>query len=271
MKQDKLERMKYAMEASGALLDIVSMMRDTRIMIDNFNKEFGVYIGIENVNELDQIRNSLAENIRTLNKMGNNLDDLYMDMQNGTKRIPTYNMQIFSNELITYRDDTHLFLTLPEGSGYEGWSVKLPMKFITFYENGLSEWRYYPNSTSVFLYKYDDSGERETVKLDGSRFTDVLAMCNRLIAEKRAEKETTITELAIKVDDFMYSKNRDAYSKTYNSRESGLADAEYMIREHPENVAEQLYSMQLAEADIIADEICSVMNLKDYDEYSNQM
>ena len=271
MKQDKLERMKYAIEVSGALLDIVSMIRDARIMIDDFNKEFGVYIGIENVNELDQIRNSLAENIRALNKMGNNLDGLYTDMQNGTKRIPTYNMQIFRNELITYRDNTHLFLTLPEGAAYEGWSVKLSMKFITFYENGFSEWRYYPNSTSVFLYKYDDFGERETVKLDGSRFTDILAMCNRLIAEKRAEKEMMITELAIKVDDLRYSKNREFYSETYNSRESGLADTEYMIREHPENVTEQLYSMQLSEADLLADEIRSVMNLKDHGEYSSQM
>ena len=58
-------------------------------------------------------------------------------------------MQLFRNELISFKNDSHVFLTLPDGSGYGGWSVKLSNKFITEYSD-VTEWRFYPKSTAVF-------------------------------------------------------------------------------------------------------------------------
>ena len=135
MRENSLQDMKYGIEASESLVEILSVLRDVRNMISGFTSEYAAYLGIDNVRVLNRVHSTIQESMSDLNEVGGKMDSMFQDLAEGSKRVPQYNMQLFRNELISYKNDSHVFLTLPDGSGYGGWSVKLSKKFITEYSD----------------------------------------------------------------------------------------------------------------------------------------
>ena len=268
MEKNKIKDLQYGIESSESLVEILGIMRDSRNLIDAFSSEYAAYLGMENVRKLESIRMTIANGMKELNEIGDTVDENFRKLSEGSKRVPAYNMQLFRNEMICYRTDSHLFLRFPKESGYEGWNVRLSNRFVTVYDNGISEWRYYPRSTSVFLYKYTDEGYRESMKISGGRLAEILNRCNRLIQAETAKHESKICELAVKVDDCLFTLDNSLYQNTYPTREDGLRDTENCLRSDPDGMADMLYAIQDHDADLLADEICDVFHLTS--ENSNQ-
>lgn len=262
MRENSLQDMKYGIEVSESLIEILSVLRDARNMISDFTSEHAAYLGVDNVRVLNRIHSTIQESMSGLNVVGEKMDSMFHDLAEGSKRVPQYNMQLFRNELISFKNDSHVFLTLPDGSGYGGWNVKLSNKFITEYSD-VTEWRFYPKSTTVFLHKYADDGSRETIKIDGARFAEVLNRCNRVLQIKIAEDEALIKDLAIQVDDCMFRFKPEHYKSTYFSRDAGLSDTERVLKDDPEAVLSLLQSINDEEAILLSKKIENTLFVSD--------
>ena len=107
----------------------------------------------------------------------------------------------------------------------------------------------------LFFHKYANDGSRETIKMDGVRFAEVLNRCNRVLQIKIAEDEVLIKDLAIQVDDCMFRSKPEHYKSTYTSRDAGLSDTERVLKEDPEAVLSLLQSINDEEAILLSKKI----------------
>lgn len=192
--------MRFGIEASESLVEILGTVREARNRIDTFSMEYSSYLGADSVAELKNIREVLADSMTKLNSIGDSVDKKYKELTDGSRKVPTYHMQLFRNELIGFRTSKHIYLRFPRNSGYEDWNGRLSKRFVTTYENGTSEWRYYPQNTHILIYKYKDDGSRTVKRIEGGKLAEILDYCSRLIQKEASQYDCINNDLSTSIN-----------------------------------------------------------------------
>ena len=106
--------------------------------------------------------------------------------------------------------------------------VKLSKRFLTVYDKGFMEWRYYPE-TKVYLYSGDNREECSSFS-----FVKLLKESNSVMERKRQEDLSKKANLIGAIDGFFHKYDPNGYEKVYANQEDAMIDFDRYLLQQPD-------------------------------------
>lgn len=179
--QEKMKHQLYGLNTVAVLETLCINVIDIMDSIEAFKKEYGVGAGAEVIRGLDEVQENFDINRKKLAKMVGVVADGIEDYMSGKKMMPRYQIQLIDDDLVFKNTDGAVYLKIPEEVLDGNLKVKLSKRFLTVYDKGFMEWRYYPE-TKVYLYHGDNREEYSSFS-----FVKLLKESNSVMERKRQE------------------------------------------------------------------------------------
>lgn len=226
--QEKIKHKLYGLNTVAVLETLCINVMDIMDSIEAFKKEYGVGAGAEVIRGLEEIQKNLDINRRKLGKMVNITSDGIEDYMSGRKMMPRYQIQLIDSDLVFKNTDDAVYLKIPEEVMNGQMKVKLSKRFLTVYDKGFMEWRYYPE-TKVYLYNRDTREECSSFS-----FVKLLKESNSVMEQERQKDLSRKENLIVAIDGFFHKYDPNSYEKVYVNQEDAMIDFERYLLQHPD-------------------------------------
>ncbi len=226
--QEKMKHQLYRLNTVAVLETLCINVIDIMDSIEAFKKEYGVGAGAEVIRGLDEVQENFDINRKKLAKMVGVVADGIEDYMSGKKMMPRYQIQLIDDDLVFKNTDGAVHLKIPEEVLDGNMKVKLSKRFLTVYDKGFMEWRYYPE-TKVYLYNGDNREECSSFS-----FVKLLKESNSVMERKRQEDMSKKTNLLGAIDGFFHKYDPNGYEKVYANQEDAMIDFERYLLHQPD-------------------------------------
>ncbi len=226
--QEKLKHQLYGMNTVAMLETLYINVMDISDGIEAFKREYGVGAGAEIIHGLDDIQKSFDENRKKLGKMVGMAADGMEEYLKGKKLTPRYRIQLIDSDLVFKTTEDAVYLKIPHEVLEGDMKVKLSRRFITMYDKGFMEWRYYPE-TKVFLYNEDNRTECKAFS-----FVKMLKDSNAIMERIREEDLSRQDNLIAAIDTFFHKYDPEGYEKVYPNQEEAMIDFNRHLIQQPD-------------------------------------
>lgn len=226
--QEKMKHQLYGLNTVAVLETLCINVIDIMDSIEAFKEEYGVGAGAEVIRGLDEVQKNFDINRKKLAKMVGVVADGIEDYMSGKKMIPRYQIQLIDDDLVFKNTDGAAYLKIPEEVLDGNMKVKLSKRFLTVYDKGFMEWRYYPE-TKVYLYNGDNREECSSFS-----FVKLLKESNSVMERKRQEDLSKKTNLIGAIDGFFHKYDPNGYEKVYANQEDAMIDFERYLLHQPD-------------------------------------
>ena len=226
--QEKMKHQLYGLNTVAVLETLCINVIDIMDSIEAFKKEYGVGAGAEVICGLDEVQKNFDMNRKKLVKMVGVVSGGIEDYMSGKKMMPRYQIQLIDDDLVFKNTDDAVYLKIPEEVLDGNMKVKLSKRFLTVYDKGFMEWRYYPE-TKVYLYNGDNREECSSFS-----FVKLLKESNSVMERKRQEDMSKKTNLIGAIDGFFHKYDPNGYEKVYANQEDAMIDFERYLLHQPD-------------------------------------
>lgn len=226
--QEKMKHQLYGLNTVAVLETLCINVIDIMDSIEAFKKEYGVGAGAEVIRGLDEVQKNFDVNRKKLAKMVGVVADGIEDYMSGKKMMPRYQIQLIDDDLVFKNTDDAVYLKIPEEVLDGNRKVKLSKRFLTVYDKGFMEWRYYPE-TKVYLYNGDNREECSSFS-----FVKLLKESNSVMERKRQEDLSKKANLIGAIDGFFHKYDPNGYEKVYANQEDAMIDFDRYLLQQPD-------------------------------------
>ena len=226
--QEKMKHQLYGLNTVAVLETLCINVIDIMDSIEAFKKEYGVGAGAEVIRGLDEVQKNFDVNRKKLVKMVGIVSDGIEDYMSGKKMMPRYQIQLIDDDLVFKNTDDAVYLKIPEEVLDGNRKVKLSKRFLTVYDKGFMEWRYYPE-TKAYLYNGDNREECSSFS-----FVKLLKESNSVMERKRQEDLSKKANLVGAIDEFFHKYDLNGYEKVYANQEDAMIDFDRCLLQQPD-------------------------------------
>ena len=226
--QEKMKHQLYGLNTVAVLETLCINVIDIMDSIEAFKKEYGVGAGAEVIRGLDEVQKNFDVNRKKLVKMVGIVSDGIEDYMSGKKMMPRYQIQLIDDDLVFKNTDGAVYLKIPEEVLDGNMKVKLSKRFLTVYDKGFMEWRYYPE-TKIYLYSEENREECSSFS-----FVKLLKESNSVMERKRQEDLSKKANLIGTIDGFFHKYDPNGYEKVYANQEDAMIDFDRCLLQQPD-------------------------------------